>query len=199
MIRTAGDGRMLSASGNSAMDFDHFEALIVAAGDTGSLAELHGTLCGHLSGGRLLDIAAVQKIAADVLALGAAEITGLTASLQQLHRDADAGLRDEDYSFAPLLPADELPLAQRIESLAHWCQGYISGLGQSGLAGDTELSADFTAAIRDMAAIAHADPQAPEDDDSEADFIELVEYVRVAALLVFTEVAAQGARPRSAV
>lgn len=171
------------------MDFDELEGLIIAAGGAASVAELHGTLCGCISGGRALDAAAVGDIAAETLAMDADAIAEVMARLQQLYREADAGLRDEDYSFTPLLPGDDEPMAERIQALAGWCQGYLSGLGRSGLAGDARLSADVTAAIRDLAAIALADPEVEDEPQSEADLVQLIEYVRVAAMLVFAEVA----------
>lgn len=183
--------------GNSAMTFDDLEELVIVAGGAGSIAELHGTLCGCISGGRALDSARLRRIAADVLALTADAVANLP--LQQLYRDAELGLQSENCDFAPLLPEDDAPLALRVEALAGWCQGYLSGLGQSGLAGGTRLSADVSAAMRDMAAIALADAQTPDSNQSEADFIELVEYVRVAAMLIFAEVAAAAKPTRHSV
>lgn len=176
------------------MDFEDVELLLagIGTGINGNPAEIHGRLCGRISGGQTpASIAtALPALAAELLAEGSPALPALTASLRQLHDQCQRKLRDADFGFVPLLPDDDLPLAQRIEALASWCQGFLSGLGQSGLRGDTRLSAEVTDALRDLAAIALADADVTDDDAGEAAYMELVEYVRVAALAIFGELGA---------
>lgn len=180
------------------MDFDDVSAVLAAAGATASAAEVHGRLCGQLSGGgngAERAERAIHRVAIELLGEDATAVRTLATALQQLHEDCQRALRDTDFSFAPLLPEDDLPLALRIEALASWCQGFLSGLGQSGLRGDTPLSADATDAMRDLAAIALADADVTDDDAGEVAYMELVEYVRVAVLAIFGEL---GAAPEPA-
>ena len=38
-------------------------------------------------------------------------------------------LRSPDFEFEPLLPADDVPLAERVAALAAWCGGFLYGFG----------------------------------------------------------------------
>src|SRR5690606_32603775 len=77
----------------------------------------------------------------------------------------------------------------RVAALSVWTQGFLDGLVDAGLAGDADLSEDAASALGDLVAIARAGFEGEGDNDDEADFAELVEYVRVAAILIFAELA----------
>ena len=49
--------------------------------------------------------------------------------------------------------------------------------------------------MRDLAAIALADPESQADEDGEASYAELVEFVRVAISLIYTEIAHMQSAP----
>ena len=68
---------------------------------------------------------------------------------------------------------------------------FLVGFGAAGIDPDKTFSSDSAEALRDLAQIAQvssADPDdVVEDDDQEADYVELSEYVRVVALTFYTE------------
>ena len=95
--------------------------------------------------------------------------------------------------FAPLLPAEDDSTAVRATALAHWCEGFLHGLvsAEHGEALRERLKAEPLAdIIRDMLQITRAavDEDCDEESD-EAAYVELVEYVRVAAQLAYEELA----------
>ena len=95
--------------------------------------------------------------------------------------------------FAPLLPDDADPTAVRATGLAHWCEGFLHGLvaGEHGDDLRERLKAEPLAdVIRDLLQITRAavDDDCDEESD-EAAYVELVEYVRVAAQLAYEELA----------
>lgn len=102
-------------------------------------------------------------------------------------------LTERQSGFEPLLPSEEDGTAVRATALAHWCEGFLHGLvaAHNGDELKTRLAAEPLAdIIRDMLQITRA--SADEDDDTESDdsaYTELVEYVRVAAQLVYEELA----------
>jgi len=98
-----------------------------------------------------------------------------------LHRRLDS----MDMSFQPLLPADEQPLAQRTQCLAHWCSGFLTGFG----AGQGELdSQDAREAASLLGEIARAvSDSETETEAEEAAYAELVEFVRMAVLMLHAE------------
>jgi len=100
-------------------------------------------------------------------------------------------LAERQSEFEPLLPSEDDCTAVRATALAHWCEGFLHGLVAANHDDDlrTRLAAEPLAdIIKDMLQITRA--SADEDDDMESDdsaYTELVEYVRVAAQLVYEE------------
>jgi len=113
--------------------------------------------------------------------------------LGQLFEVTYRQLTERQSGFEPLLPSEDDGTAVRTTALAHWCEGFLHGLvaAHHGDELKTRLAAEPLAdIIRDMLQIARA--SADEDDDTESDdsaYTELVEYVRVAAQLVYEELA----------
>ena len=108
---------------------------------------------------------------------------------QSTHRAFSARLS----AFEPLLPDDNDAADKRTEALAHWCEGYLHGLvsGEHDAALKERLAAEPLAdIIKDMLQITRATVEELDDDDSDDDaYIEIVEYLRVAAQLVYEELA----------
>ena len=171
--------------------FDEFCDMLIPLGSLNSPAELHGFLCGKLCGGarlgsdecldqswKLLDVVETPDATANDLVLNLYEAT-LSA------------LDSSDYSLQLLLPDDETEIAVRVQALGQWVQGFLVGFGAAGIDPDKTFSSDSAEALRDLAQIAQvssADPDdVVEDDDQEADYVELSEYVRVVALTFYTE------------
>ena len=90
-----------------------------------------------------------------------------------------------DEIFQPLIVDEDSPLADRTDSLAAWCYGFLATLGDQQPLRD-QLSDDSFEALHDLEQIS----QATSDDENELEeeaFYELHEYVRVAASLIVTE------------
>ena len=100
---------------------------------------------------------------------------------------APVGLR------TPLLPDDDADVSERTVGLAHWSEGFLHGLvsGDDGENVKKRLGQEPLAdIIKDMLQITRAglDEEA-DNEDTEAAYAELVEYLRVAAQLGFEELA----------
>ena len=93
----------------------------------------------------------------------------------------------EDITVVLLLPDDEAPLAQRAVALGQWCQGFLAGFGLT--ARDGALSAEAMEVLQDLSAIAQVQSALEESEDGESDYMEVMEYLRVAPLLLFSECA----------
>jgi uncharacterized protein YgfB (UPF0149 family) len=180
------------------MDFEHYCRVFTVAGLSTNPAELQAVLCGRLCGGQQLADKKVLEVAADLLDASASSIAAIQKDVLQLYKSTAEQLEDGNTVLELLLPDDDQSLHERIETLSHWCQNYLSGLGQSGLSGDAPLAEDVSEAMRDLAAIAMADsgqnddeldPYASSiDEQDEVSFFELVEYVRVAVTLIYAEI-----------
>jgi len=97
-------------------------------------------------------------------------------------------LADGAFEFQLLLPDDDTPLQQRTEALADWCRGFLYGISSGKLQQQMELSDDVTEIIEDLTQISRAGHDADSEDNAEeAAYMELVEYVRAGAMLIYAE------------
>jgi uncharacterized protein YgfB (UPF0149 family) len=160
-------------------------ALEAAAGPEQGLtpAELHGATIGIGVGDperfELSDL--VGLIGPDVLTDGETLGRFVGAALDGLHA--------QDMSFRPLLPDDDVSMADRLSALAHWCQsfleGLVVGLNRRGIAELGALPDEVQEIVQDMVAIAQLDTELAEEN-AETDFMELEEYVKVGTLLILS-------------
>lgn len=148
-----------------------------------SPADLHGSLCGFLCGGgqphpgHWLDQLCVDSAALE--ASSRPTLEALRAATQTL-------LDDPDLRFSPLLPGDDVAMAARVEALAGWCAGFVGGYGLSG-ASLERVSGEGRDALRDLERIAQFGYEAGEAEEDENAFAEIVEYVRMAVMLLRQE------------
>ena len=106
-------------------------------------------------------------------------------------------LRGDELEFAPLLPDDDSPLAERTIAMAQWCQGFLYGFGVSTadqssgqVSGkrDSKLSPEIREVLHDFAQLARATVGEVEPtEEDENDYAEIVEYLRVGAQLIHDE------------
>ena len=151
-----------------------------------SPAEWHGVVCGLACARRGLSVRAALEEA-----LGEAS---LAASLDSPHAlladEAQAlltALRSPGFEFDPLLPGDEATLGERSGALAQWCGGYLSGLGLGGLTAHASLSDEAREVLSDLGEFSRLRPEDADSAAAEADYFELVEYLRVGVMLVHEE------------
>ncbi|MGI9308786.1 MAG: UPF0149 family protein [Gammaproteobacteria bacterium] len=100
-----------------------------------------------------------------------------------------ASLEQGDMNFSPLLPADTAPLEDRTTSLALWCQGFLHGLAAAYGSRAEQLDKVVSAEIlQDFSKITQAAFSSEEtEEEGEAAYAELLEYVRVCVQLIFEE------------
>lgn len=191
------------------VDFDSFEELFTRRGLDFDPAECHGVLCGLLcASDAVAGPAWVNQVLAgrlDLPAAGDGPLPGGAsdedhALLLILYRSTVAQLEDPDYGFEPLLPDDDIPLTQRVAALSHWCQGFLLGLGFGGVQDQAKLPGDSHEVMRDFVEISRlGQGDAGAGNDDENAFAEIVEYVRMAALVVYEELRPlRAARPDGA-
>lgn len=136
--------------------------------------------------------------------LGVLQLDGAGASpgaddellLKQLASQAEHELSDSDLGFEPLLPVDDRPLAERADALVDWCRGFLGGFGLGGASAHAQLSEEAQEVLRDLATIAASALDFGDEGEDEDALIEVQEFVRVGAMLLFAECAARQ-RPAS--
>lgn len=101
-------------------------------------------------------------------------------------------LASEDMDFRLLLPTEDRSLDERTRCLAHWCSGFLTGFGA---ASPTIRSDEASDALRMVEQIARAATDSDADQETEEGaYLELVEFVRVAVLMLREECLAGAAR-----
>ena len=117
--------------------------------------------------------------------------------VQALYEDELARMNSPDLDFSLLLPDDEDALRDRVASLGSWCGGFLSGLGLGGVKEQAQLPEEISELIDDFAQITRVDFDLDSPDEEEqAAFEEVVEYVRIGVLFVNEELQPSKAPPR---
>jgi uncharacterized protein len=108
--------------------------------------------------------------------------------LQDIYDASINALADEEFNFQLLLPAESESLRHRAESLGLWCQGYLTALNLMNVRFEQDDAQDINEAINDLLEIAKMSfEQVVDCEEDEEAYSELVEYVRVAVMMIYEE------------
>jgi len=176
------------------IDHDALDAALKRCGANWDAAQSHGLLTGRLA---VFGVSAGPDWLLHVLE-GTDENNAFrlecTRMLDTLYQATFWQLSERLSEFVPLLPEDDSDTGVRTTAMAHWCEGFLHGLvsAQHGDRLRDRLAAEPLAdIIRDMLQITRAAVDDGSDDEAnEAAYVELVEYLRVAAQLTYEELAA---------
>lgn len=177
------------------ISFIEAERALSAANAAVTISEGHGCLCGALC---TLPHFSSQNWLQELLPDPAGEVTltnplQVDATLDQLYAETQVALEGDEMGFAPFLPDDDAPIAERIAALAQWSQGFLYGFG-IGAPGSArqEYPGDVGEVLKDLSEIARAsDTESSGSDEEEQAYVELVEYLRAAVQLIHDEFAQQ--------
>ena len=177
---------------SEAVDPEGMMNLILDAGLEISPAELHGCLTGLLAAGSAPD---PESALAAVSRLLDADLYGeLAAQVMALYQHTAEHLDDEDCDFYPLLPDDDEEIRLRTEAMAGWCRSFLAGFAERA-GGRSGLPEDSSEVLKDFAAIAQAAVGEEDDEEGlEESYMELVEYLRFAALNVYLDTRSESAQ-----
>jgi uncharacterized protein len=165
--------------------FKDFEDVLAGAGSLADAAEAHGSLCGALCS---MSPYKMQDWVNEILPDGASLSDESAAMLEKVFTATAASFGEQGMEFEPLLPDDEQPLNGRANALALWCTGFLYGLGTGQISDLDALNGDVGEIVRDFTEISRASgDEAEADESNEQAYAELVEFIRVAAQVVFEE------------
>lgn len=173
------------------IDHDALDAALKRCGANWDAAQSHGLLTGRLA---VSGVAAGPDWLLHVLE-GTDESNEFRLECQKmldtLYQETFWQLSERLSEFVPLLPDDDSDTDVRTAAMAHWCEGFLHGLvsAQHGDALRDRLAAEpLSDIIRDVLQITRAEVDGSTDDETnEAAYVELIEYVRVAAQLMYEE------------
>lgn len=169
--------------------FDELSALLDRHSIASDAAELQGMLTGMLAGGMPMDNKEWLGALADFINQGEALPAEVKRAVQTLFDQTCEQLKASDFALSLCMPDDASPINDRGLALVNWVQGFMLGFGlhQADL---TRCSEDVKEALEDFSEIARMDEEMPENEESEQALFEVMEYVRMSAMLCFNELGA---------
>ena len=150
-------------------------------------SELHGFLCGAVA----LDISypldtCISTLAPDLSHVVTSE--ELNDMLAEIYEVVRAQMTDPVLQLELLLPdSDSIDLTTRVTALASWCDGFLFGLANAGLQSQATLPDDTSEILLDLTRISQLHGADTGEEEEEVSYNELMEYVRMSALLVAEE------------
>ncbi|KFC78135.1 YecA/YgfB family protein [Buttiauxella agrestis] len=167
---------------NTMPDYDLVGQLLNQQGVGLTASEMHGLISGMLCGGN--KDTTWQPLLHDLTNEGLAFGQNLADTLRQMHGATSDSLEDDGFMFQLYLPeGDEATVFHRADALAGWVNHFLLGLGVTQPKLD-KVTGETGEAIDDLRNIAQLGYDEDEDQEElEMSLEEIIEYVRVAALL----------------
>ena len=156
--------------------------------------DAHGALCGMLCARGTIELSEWVDHVIGEQEQGNELLHDVVHKMSELHQSTLEMMNDPTGDFRLLLMDDDDPLPERVEALAAWCQGFIYGLAAGGIQEGSELPEDTAELLKDMVEISRAGHdvddagvEESDDNDDEAAYMEIEEYVRMGVLLIYEE------------
>lgn len=177
-------------------DYDELNGVLVASCVLSTASECHGILCALVCGNGFVREQDIRDYLLDKDVIMHED--KCLKYLFSLAEDIAATMRHDDCGLRLFL-MDDGCMSDRCRSLAEWCQGFISGIGLSGIA-EQQLSSESRELIDDFYSITNLDVDSEIDDDNDNDaaLTELVEYVRIGMLFIFEDLQGSSFLPQAA-
>jgi yecA family protein len=184
-------------SENQRLDYYEIGDALARAETSIDVADCHGLLAGLVCASGFADPGIwMVQVFEDYDPKNALQVAA-SKQVQALYEDTLVRLNSPVLDFELLLPDDDDALRDRAESLGSWCGGFLSGLGLGGISDPSKLSEELGELLDDLAEIARVDFEVGDaDEEEQAAFAEVVEYVRVGVLLINEELQPSKAPPQ---
>lgn len=161
-------------------DFSDLERALSGLNWEGSPSEMHGAICGYLASGiEWSDASWPIELIGDPQSHCAEQVRRIVGMVA---RQAQGSLDSNDLDFVPWLADSEVPLSVRVETMTSWCRGFLGGFGLGNP--EQPLASEVGEVLQSFATIAAAPPDiGEEEEEDESAWTELLEFIRVSALL----------------
>lgn len=147
------------------------------------VSQIHGLLCGYIcaTSGEMIDLW-------NNVFPGVKKSRKGQEILKAIYESTYHQLSEFSFEFALLLPEDDGDINLRAESLGLWCQGFLTGLEQSDISNVALENAELKEVLDDIMEIAQLNfGDIENNEEDETAYFELVEYIRLSALMIFQE------------
>lgn len=172
-----------------ASDFEQWANIYAVHKAFSHPSELHGSLCGRLAAGARMNLDEWLQVVSENMGIpktAVDESEALAGFMSAAYDQALAQMKASDMTFTPLLPDDDYSLDQRVQALSAWVRGFLEGMAV-GAEALGEAPDEIRELIEDMVAISQVNDSEEDSEEGEYQLNEVIEYVRLGALAVFTE------------
>jgi len=173
---------------NNLMDFATMQAILTSEDVKSHASELHGVLTGLVCAGFEFEDQGYITMLNDLFNDGDGFPAAVKKAFKQMYSELWSSILDDNYSFNLLLPDDDDSMAERGHALSVWVQGFNLGYGLQ-QKDSPVVSDEVKEVLTDFGEIANLSDEMEEDEDTEQAYFEISEYVRISALLCFSELA----------
>jgi yecA family protein len=170
------------------IDFATMQAIITTENVTAHASELNGVLAGLICAGFAFEDQGYIAMLDDLFNSGDSFPKAVKSAIMQMYSELWTNILDDNYSFTLLLPDDDESMAERGHAISVWVQGFNLGFGLQHK-DNPVVSEEVKEVLTDFGEIANLSDEMEEDEDTEQAYFEISEYVRISALLCFSELA----------
>lgn len=170
----------------TSLDFASVQAVLTSENIKMHACEVHGVITGLVSAGYLFEDSDYMIVLNDMLNNSEGFTATVKLTLKAIFSDVWTSILDDSYGFQLMLPDDDDSILERANGLGHWVQGFNLGFGLQ-QKNKAKLSEDVQEVLTDFVDIANLSDEMEDDEDTEQAYYEIAEYVRISALLCFTE------------
>jgi len=178
-----------SSTQSNKLDFASAQAIITTENIKAHASEIHGVLTGLICAGFPFEDQSYLAMLNDLFNNGEGFPKKIKSTVKQMFSELWTDILDDAYSFQLLLPDDDDSIVERGNALGAWVQGFNLGFGLQ-QKGSPVVSEEVKEVLTDFAEIANLSEEMEEDEATEQAYFEINEYVRISALLCFSEIAA---------
>ncbi|MES2216883.1 MAG: UPF0149 family protein [Pseudomonadota bacterium] len=169
-------------------DYSEIANALTKTAATISPSEAHGLMSGIICSSPDSDSPLWEKVL-----LGPKKSEPGKKILYQLFQYTETQISEFALEFVPVLPDDSADINERTECLGLWCQGFLVGLQQGTLTLPEDGDSEAAGALHDLTEIAQVNHGGSDNgnEEEETAYFELVEYVRLAVLMLYHELRTQ--------
>lgn len=170
------------------LDFASAQANITTENIKAHASEIHGVLTGLICAGFPFEDSSYLSMLNDLFNNGEGFPARVKSAVKQMFSELWTDILDDAYSFQLMLPDDDDSIVERGHALGAWVQGFNLGFGLQ-QKDSPVVSEEVKEVITDFAEIANLSDDMEENEETEQAYFEISEYVRISALLCFSELA----------
>ena len=149
-------------------------------------SECHGVLCGFICGGINVEDNSWSGAFNDLMNDGLGLPIDLKNLLKNLFEESVNEFVGGEYQVKLMLVDDSQPLSKVAFSLAQWSESFMAGFA-IGDGSKKKLTKEINETLSDLGQISQIDTDIDDSEETQRSFEEISEYVRISAMLCFSE------------